>query len=78
TVSSLRAQVGAQQNRIEHTINVTNTTKENLEASESKIRDTDMAEETVKMQKYNVLEQTGQAILSQANQMPEGVLNLLQ
>nr|MCR4612139.1 hypothetical protein [Lachnospiraceae bacterium] len=47
TVSSLRAQVGAQQNRIEHTINVTNTTKENLEASESKIRDTDMAEETV-------------------------------
>jgi len=77
-VSGIRGEIGAQQNRIEHTINVTATTKENLEASESKIRDTDMATEIVKNQKQTVLEQVGQSMLSQANQMPQGILNLLQ
>ncbi len=77
-VSGIRGEIGAQQNRIEHTINVTATTKENLEASESKIRDTDMATEIVKNQKQSVLEQAGQSMLSQANQMPQGILNLLQ
>ena len=77
-VSSIRGEIGAQQNRIEHTISVTATTKENLEASESKIRDTDMATEIVKNQKQSVIEQAGQSMLSQANQMPQGILNLLQ
>ena len=77
-VSGIRGEIGAQQNRIEHTINVTATTKENLEASESKIRDTDMATEIVKNQKQSVIEQAGQSMLSQANQMPQGILNLLQ
>lgn len=57
---------------------MTATTKENLEASESKIRDTDMATEIVKNQKQSVIEQAGQSMLSQANQMPQGILNLLQ
>ena len=77
-VSGIRGEIGAQQNRIEHTISVTATTKENLEASESKIRDTDMATEIVKNQKQSVIEQAGQSMLSQANQMPQGILNLLQ
>ncbi len=78
TVSGIRGEIGAQQNRIEHTINVTATTKENLESSESKIRDTDMAREIIKNQKQTVLEQAGQSMLSQANQQQQGVLNLLQ
>ena len=77
-VSGIRGEIGAQQNRIEHTINVTATTRENLESAESKIRDTDMASEVVKNQKQNVLEQVGQSMLSQANQMSESVLDLLQ
>ena len=77
-VSELRGMIGAEQNRMEHTINVTAITRENLESSESKIRDTDMAAETVKLSKTNILEQAGQTVLAQANQAPESILQLLQ
>lgn len=78
TVSSERAKLGAVQNRLEHTINNLGTTSENLTASESRIRDVDMAKEMMEFTKNNILSQAAQAMLAQANQQPQGVLQLLQ
>lgn len=77
-VTSERATIGAQQNRLEHTIANEENTVENTTASESRIRDTDMAEEMVRFSKNSILEQAGQAMLAQANSSMEGVLSLLQ
>ncbi|WP_206073911.1 MULTISPECIES: flagellin [unclassified Pseudarthrobacter] len=77
SVSSARSELGAVQNRFEHTIKNINVSKENLSASESRIRDTDMAEEMVKYTKNNILSQAGTAMLAQANQSSQGVLQLL-
>ena len=77
-VSSTRADLGAVQNRLEYTVKSLSTTAENLTAAESRIRDTDMAKEMSEMTKNNILQQAAQAMLSQANAMPQGVLQLLQ
>lgn len=77
-VSSIRAKLGATQNRLEHTINNIQTTSENLTASESRIRDADMAMEMSEFTKNNILNQSAQAMLAQANQLPQGILQLLQ
>ncbi|MBD8661188.1 flagellin [Frigoribacterium sp. CFBP 8754] len=77
TVSTARSELGAVQNRFEHAINVTNVAKENLTAAESRIRDTDMAQEMVKYTRSNILSQAGTAMLAQANQSTQGVLSLL-
>ncbi len=77
-VSSERANMGAVQNRLEHTINNLNVTSENLTAAESRIRDVDMAKEMMTYTKNNILTQAAQAMLAQANQQPQGVLQLLQ
>lgn len=77
TVSTQRAKLGATQNRLEHTINNLGTTSENLTAAESRIRDVDMAKEMMSFQKNNILSQAAQAMLAQANQQPQGVLQLL-
>lgn len=77
TVSSQRADLGAVQNRLEHTINNLGVASENITAAESRIRDTDMAKEMMNYTKYNVLTQAAQAMLAQANQQPQGVLQLL-
>lgn len=77
-VSTQRAQLGAVQNRLEHTINNLGTTSENLTAAESRIRDTDMAKEMMDFTKNNILTQAAQSMLAQANQQPQGVLSLLQ
>ena len=76
-VSTERATLGAWQNRLEHTINNLNTSSENLQASESRIRDVDMAKEMMTFSKNNILAQAAQAMLAQANQQPQGVLQLL-
>ena len=76
-VSKQRAKLGAIQNRLEHTINNLDATSENTQAAESRIRDTDMAEEMVEFSKNNILAQAGQAMLAQANQSNQGVLSLL-
>lgn len=78
TVSSTRGDLGAVQNRLEHTINNLGVTTENMTAAESRIRDTDMAEEMMSYTKNNILIQAAQAMLAQANQVPQGVLQLLQ
>ena len=78
TVSSYRADLGAKQNRIEHTINNLQVTTENITAAESRIRDTDMAKEIAAYTKNNILSQAAQSMLSQANQQPQQVLQLLQ
>ena len=78
TVSSTRGDLGAIQNRLEHTINNLGVTTENMTAAESRIRDTDMAEEMMSYTKNNILVQAAQAMLAQANQVPQGVLQLLQ
>ena len=78
TVSSQRSALGAVQNRLEHTINNLDTASENLQTAESRIRDTDMAEEMVNYSKNNILAQAGQSMLAQANQSNQGVLTLLQ
>ena len=78
TVSETRSKLGAIQNRLEHTINNLNTTSENTQAAESRIRDTDMASEMVEYSKNNILAQAGQSMLAQANQQTQGVLSLLQ
>ena len=65
------------QNRLEHTLNNLGVTKENLTAAESVIRDTDMAAAMVEFTRTNILVQAGQAMLAQANQLPQGVLQLL-
>lgn len=77
TVSTERAKLGAVQNRLEHKINNLNATIENLAASESRIRDTDMAEEMVSFTRSQILLQAGTAMLAQANQSAQGVLQLL-
>jgi flagellin len=76
-VSSQRSQLGALQNRLEHTINNLDTTSENTSSAESRIRDTDMADEMVAYSKNNILSQAGQSMLAQANQATQGVLSLL-
>jgi flagellin len=76
-VSSLRSDLGAIQNRLEHTIANLDTTAENTQAAESLIRDVDMAAEMVEFSKNNILSQAGQAMLAQANQLSQGVLTLL-
>ena len=77
-VSKHRATFGAVQNRLEHTISSTDNTAENLQASESRIRDTDMAKEMMEYTKSNILTQAAQSMLAQANQAPNNVLSLLQ
>lgn len=77
SVSSERAKLGAVQNRLEHTINNLGTASENLTAAESRIRDVDMAKEMMEQTKNNILAQAAQAMLAQANQQPQGVLQLL-
>jgi flagellin len=76
-VSQQRADLGALQNRLEHTASSLTATHENIMATESQIRDTDMAFEMLKYTKYNILQQAAQAMLAQANQSPQGVLQLL-
>lgn len=77
TVSELRSKLGANQNRLEYTIKNLDNAAENLQAAESRIRDTDMAKEMVEFTKQNILQQAAQAMLAQANQAPQGVLQLL-
>lgn len=77
-VSDARSNMGAIQNRLEHAYRLNETVAENSQASESRIRDTDMAEEMVDYTKHSILEQAGQAMLAQANQIPQGILSLLQ
>ncbi len=76
-VSTMRSNLGALENRLEHTINNLGTSSENLTAAESRIRDVDMAKEMTNFQKNNILAQASQAMLAQANQQPQGVLQLL-
>ena len=76
-VSTQRSTLGALQNRLEHTINNLNTTAENTQPAESRIRDVDMATEMVEYSKNNILAQAGQSMLAQANQATQGVLSLL-
>lgn len=76
-VSKERSKLGASQNRLEHTINNLNTSSENLTAAESRIRDVDMAKEMMDQTKNSILSQAAQAMLAQANQQPQGVLQLL-
>lgn len=76
-VSAERSKLGAFQNRLEHTINNLGTSSENLTAAESRIRDVDMAKEMMNFQKNSILSQAAQAMLAQANQQPQGVLQLL-
>ena len=78
TVSTERAKLGAIQNRLEYTINNLDTTAENMTSANSRIRDTDMAKEMMNYTKMNVLTQAAQAMLAQANQQPQSVLQLLQ
>ena len=77
-VSAQRSSLGAVQNRLEHTINNLDNVSENTSSAESRIRDTDMAEEMVNYSKNNILAQAGQSMLAQANQSNQGVLSLLQ
>ena len=74
----MRSDLGAVQNRLEHTIANADNTAENLQAAESRIRDIDMAEEMVKYSKDTILQQAAQSMLAQANQANQGVLSLLQ
>ena len=76
-ISTQRSTLGAIQNRLEHTINNLDTTSENTQAAESRIRDTDMAEEMVEFSKNNILAQAGNAMLAQANQQNQSVLSIL-
>ncbi|MBT2647214.1 flagellin Hag [Bacillus sp. ISL-34] len=76
-VSAERSKLGANQNRLEHTINNLSTSSENLTAAESRIRDTDMAKTMMDQTKNSILSQAAQAMLAQANQQPQGVLQLL-
>ena len=77
-VSAQRSSLGAVQNRLEHTISNLDTSSENLQTAESRIRDVDMAEEMVEYSKNNILQQAAQSMLAQANQSTQGVLSLLQ
>ncbi|MBN6885301.1 flagellin [Cytobacillus horneckiae] len=77
TVSAQRSNLGAFQNRLEHTISNLNNSSENLQAAESRIRDVDMAKEVMELTRTNILSQASQAMLAQANQKPQAVLQLL-
>jgi len=77
TVSSMRSKLGANQNRLEHTIRNLDNAAENLQAAESRIRDVDMAKEMMEFTKQTILQQASTAMLAQANQMPTTVLQLL-
>ena len=77
-VSDTRGNMGALQNRLDHTINNLGVMRENIQNAESTIRDTDVAEEMMTYTKNNILNQSAQAMLAQANQLPQGVLQLLQ
>ncbi len=76
-VSGIRGDLGATQNRLEHTANNLSVMAENIQDAESTIRDTDVAEEMMSYVKNNILVQSAQAMLAQANQVPQGVLQLL-
>ena len=78
SLSTIRSGLGANQNRLEHTIANLDTTSENTQAAESRIRDVDMAKEMVNYSKNNILMQAGQSMLAQANSQTQGVVNLLQ
>ncbi len=78
SVSQMRSTLGALQNRLEHTIANLDNVSENTQAAESRLRDTDMADEMVEYSKNNILAQAGQSMLAQANQSTQGVLSLLQ
>jgi flagellin len=73
-----RARFGSEQNRLEHTYRNSQNAEENQQSAESRIRDTDMAEEMVNNSKHDILQQAGQAMLAQANQNNQGILSLLQ
>ena len=77
-VSTSRGKLGAIQHRLEHTINNLGVTTENITAAESRIRDVDMAKEMMEFTKNSVLMQSAQAMLAQANQQPQSILQLLQ
>ena len=77
-VSTMRSALGALQNRLEHTVANLDNVAENTQTAESRIRDTDMADEMVSYSKNNILAQAGQSMLAQANQINQGVLSLLQ
>ncbi|MFF2483654.1 flagellin [Paenibacillus sp. NPDC058071] len=77
TVNKARSELGAYQNQLEHVFNNVGVNAENLQAAESRIRDTDMASEMMKYTKFNILQQASTAMLAQANQAPQGVLQLL-
>lgn len=77
-VSQTRGGLGALQNRLDHTISNLDTSAENLQTAESRIRDVDMAEERVTYSKNSILQQAAQSMLAQANQSTQGVLSLLQ
>lgn len=77
SVSTQRSKLGAYQNRLEHTISNLDNASENLQSAESRVRDVDMAKEMMNFSKNNILQQAAQSMLSQANQAPQGVLNLL-
>ena len=76
-VSSYRAKLGAAQNRLEHTINNLEVTSENITSAESRIRDTDMADEITAFTKNNILLQASQSMLAQSNSVPQNILSLL-
>ena len=78
TVSTQRAKLGAIQNRLEHTINNLDVASENMNSANSRVRDTDMAKQMMSYTQMNVLTQAAQAMLAQANQQPQSVLQLLQ
>ena len=77
SVSSQRSKLGAVQNRLEHTIKNVDNTAENIQSAESRVRDVDMAKEMMNYTKQNILQQAAQSMLAQANQAPQGVLQLL-
>ena len=77
-VSSYRAKLGAAQNRLEHTVNNLKVTSENITSAESRIRDTDMADEITAFTKNNILLQASQSLLAQSNSVPQSILSLLQ
>ena len=77
TVSTARGNLGAMQNRLEHTSNNLGTTAENITASESRIRDTDMAKTMSEFSSKNIITQASLAMLAQANQLPQNVLSVL-
>ena len=77
-VSAIRTEFGAEQNRLEHAIKANENTSENTQRAESGIRDTDMAREMVEYSKHSILQNAAQSMISQANSIPEGILELLQ